>query len=135
MSFLAAYLISGALFVVVDFAWLVTMVPRLYRPALGPLLLDQPNMTAAVLFYLAYPVGLAVFAVLPGIQEQSLAQAGLRGALFGFLAYATYNLTNLATLRQWSVQVATIDSLWGAFASAFACAGAAAMILKWMARP
>lgn len=134
MMHVYAYLVAGFLFLVVDFIWLSTMVARLYRPALGPLLLDQPNMAAAAVFYLMYPIGLAVFAVVPGIQMQSVAQAAMRGALFGLLAYATYNLTNLATLKQWSAQVSMIDSLWGAFASGLACAGASALLLKWASR-
>ena len=134
MTHVYAYLLAGIVFLAVDFVWLSTMVPRLYRPALGPLLLDQPNMAAAAVFYLMYPIGLAVFSVVPAIQMQSVAQAAMRGALYGLLAYATYNLTNLATLKHWSLQVSLIDSLWGALASGIAGAGAAALLLKWTSR-
>lgn len=129
-----AYLLAGFSFVVIDFLWLSTMVPRLYRPALGELLLAKPNMVAAALFYLVYPVGLAVFAVQNGLQTNSVGQAFLLGALFGGLAYATYDLTNLATLRNWSVQVTIIDILWGAVLSGVASAIACAVLLKWEAR-
>lgn len=129
-----AYLLAGFSFVVIDFLWLSMMVPRLYRPALGELLLAKPNMVAAALFYLVYPVGLAVFAVQNGLQTHSAGQAFLLGALFGGLAYATYDLTNLATLRNWSVQVTVIDILWGAVASGLASAFACAILLKGEAR-
>ena len=127
---LLSYCLSAVLFVAIDFVWLMTMVSRVYRPALGSLLLDTPNFGAAAAFYLVYPVGLAVFGVENGLQKQSIPYAFLYGALFGGLAYATYNLTNLATLRGWSLTVVFMDTAWGAFASGLAAALACAILLK-----
>jgi uncharacterized membrane protein len=131
MSNFIAYGVATIFFIAIDFVWLSTMVPRLYRPAMGSLLAEQPNMVAAAIFYLIYPIGLVVFAVNNGVQANSYGQAFLLGALFGGLAYATYDLTNLATLRDWSVQLTIVDICWGALASGAASAAACAVVLKW----
>lgn len=88
-------------------------MPRLYRPYLGDLLAEQPKIGVAVAFYLLYVIGVIVFAVIPGLKEGSVLAALWRGALFGFLAYATYDLTNLSTIRDWSWQISAIDMVWG----------------------
>ena len=103
-----------------DFIWLSTAVPRIYQPALGVvgkrapyLLLEKPNVGVAAAFYLVYLVGLIALAVIPGLQAGNVGAALWRGALFGFVAYATYDLTNLSTLAHWPVNVTVIDMIWG----------------------
>lgn len=128
MRILVAYIASLAAFVALDFVWLSVMVQRLYRPALGEMLAEQPKLPAAVVFYLVYGVGLAFLAVAPALKEGSASRAVLNGLVFGAVAYATYDLTNLATLRNWSMKVTIADIAWGACATGLAAlAGYAAV--------
>lgn len=96
-----------------DSIWLSTMAEPLYRRHVGALLLDQPELWAAALFYLLYPVGVATFAVGPAVAADSPAKALGLGGLLGLIAYATYDLTNQATLRGWSGLVTVADIGWG----------------------
>jgi uncharacterized membrane protein len=114
----AAYLASLLVFVVVDAAWLVAMVPRFYRPRIGELLRERPSLAAAGAFYLAYPVGVIALAVEPALSSGRWTSALLRGAVLGALCYGTYNLTNQATLRRWSVALTVVDVIWGALVTA-----------------
>ena len=107
-------------FAVLDGVWLTVMSSRLYKPALGPLLADKANLGAAVPFYLIYLGGLVYFAVWPALHSGRWQTALLNGAVLGLVAYATYDLTNQATLRIWSTKVTILDMAWGAFASALA---------------
>ena len=107
------YGICTAVFFALDFVWLSTATERIYKPRLGNLLLDQPKLGVAALFYLFYVVGIVLLVVVPALQGGSVVGALWRGALFGFLAYATYDLTNLSTIRGWSWQVSAIDLVWG----------------------
>ncbi len=118
MTYLAAYLVSLVLFVAVDMLWLSTMASRVYRPAMGDIALSGVNLTPAVAFYLLYPVGLVIFVVLPALKGGSIYTALLYGALFGFFTYATYDLTNQATLRNWTLQLSLIDMTWGTLLAA-----------------
>lgn len=128
MRILIAYIASLAAFVALDFVWLSVMVQRLYRPALGDMLAERPNLPAAVIFYLVYGVGLTLLAVAPALKEGSASRAVLNGLVFGAVAYATYDLTNLATLRSWSMKVTVADIAWGACATGLAAlAGYAAV--------
>lgn len=126
---LVAYLGAFAGMLVLDAVWLGLVMPSVYQAALGDLLLSEPRWAAAVLFYLAYPVGIVVFAVLPAWREAAAPRrAVMLGALYGALAYATYDLTNLATLKGWPVHIVVIDIAWGTFISgAAAHAGLAAL--------
>jgi uncharacterized membrane protein len=123
------YLVSGIVFLALDAVWLGIMGNALYRPQLGNLVLDKFLIAPAIAFYLIYPIGIAVFAVAPALQSGSGAAAIGYGLLFGFLAYATYNLTNLATLRGWSPLVTVTDIAWGATAT-----GVAAVAGYWTVR-
>ena len=107
------YLACAAAFLALDFIWISIATPRLYQPYLGPLLAEKPNLGVAVVFYLVYVVGLIALAVLPGLREGSALGAVWRGALLGLLAYATYDLTNLATIQGWAWQVSAADLVWG----------------------
>lgn len=123
MIYAVAYLSILLPFGLLDAVWLSLMGPRLYKPTLGDILLANVNVPAAVAFYLIYPIGILVFAVLPALKAGSVAPALLYAALFGALAYATYDLTNQATLRNWTLQLTLADVAWGAIASG--AAGAA----------
>jgi len=110
---LGLYAACTVAFFAMDFIWLSTAVPRLYQPALGWLLKPKPDVGVAAAFYLVYLIGLVALAVLPGVREGAVAGALWRGALFGFVAYATYDLTNLSTLANWPVNITIIDMIWG----------------------
>ena len=109
----ALYGITTLVFFAIDFVWLSTATSRIYQPYLGDLLSPKPNLPVAAVFYLFYVVGILALAVIPGLQEGALMGAVWRGALFGLLAYATYDLTNLATIQGWPWQVSVIDMIWG----------------------
>ena len=93
--------------------WLITATSRIYRPYLGDLLAEKPNFPVAALFYLFYVVGILALASYPALQQGDVGGAIWRAALFGVLAYGTYDLTNLATIRGWAWQVSVIDIVWG----------------------
>ncbi len=131
MRWIIAYIASGAAFLAGDIVWLTVMGPRLYRPAIGPLLADKMNPAAAVAFYLLYLVGVVAFGVAPGLREGGWTRSLAWGALFGLIAYATYDLTNQATLKLWPTRLSLADMAWGAAitaaASAAGCAAALAV--------
>lgn len=107
------YLASVVAFFAIDLVWLSTMTSRLYQPRLSHLLAAEPRLAVAAGFYLLYVAGVVALAVLPGLQQGSLVAALWRGALLGLIAYATYDLTNLATLRDWPLDITVIDLVWG----------------------
>lgn len=115
---------TAAAFLAIDAVWLTVMGSRLYRPAIGHLMRPDFDVLAAALFYLLYIAGLVVFGVAPSSGARG---AALRGAFFGLVAYATYDLTNQATLRDWPWKVTLVDLCWGAFVSAVACAAGGAV--------
>ena len=96
---------------VIDLAWLLNAGVPMFRAILGDIILDQPRMTPAGLFYLLFPVGILYFASLPALSAGSLATAATRGAMFGFFTYMTYELTNHATLRLWSWNLVVVDTI------------------------
>lgn len=97
----------------IDALWLSVIANKFYKSQIGPLLLDKPNMLAAVAFYLIYVVGIVAFAVLPALDRGAWQYALGYGALLGFVAYATYDLTNLATLKGFTAKLVAVDLLWG----------------------
>lgn len=117
---LIAYLASGIAMLGIDAVWLSLTASRLYKPQLGDLLLAKFNAAPAVLFYLLYVFGIVMLAVLPAIAERRATTAILRGALLGLVAYGTYDLTNQATLRNWSTLVTVADLCWGTILTACA---------------
>jgi len=119
---IVAYVVTLAIFAAIDITWLMTMGGQLYKQTLGDILAPQIRMAPAVAFYLLYPLGLVIFGVMPGLKSGSMATALLYGGLFGFFAYATYELTNFATLRNWTLGITLIDTAYGAAASALAAA-------------
>jgi len=107
------YLITTVVFFAIDFVWLSTATSRIYSPYIGDLLLERPNLPVAAAFYLFYVVGILALAVVPALQNGDVWGAVWRAAIFGALAYGTYDLTNLATLKGWAWQVSVIDIVWG----------------------
>jgi uncharacterized membrane protein len=120
MTFIFAFAAAAVAMLVLDAIWLSTMAELLYRPQLGDLLADQFRPYPAMVFYGLYLFGVVYFAVAPALRGGGWRSAALNGALFGLVAYGTYDLTNQATLRHWPVLVTTLDMIWGAFISAVA---------------
>jgi uncharacterized membrane protein len=117
-NMLLHYLIVFAVFLAIDAVWLTNAGRLIYRPEIGALLKENPNLVIALIFYAFYAVGLLVFVVTPALASPGLGKALMFGALFGFVAYATYDLTNLATLKGFTAKIAMIDLLWGTVLSA-----------------
>ena len=111
--YLAAYGASALAFVAADAVWLTLAGPRLYRPALGPLLADRLNGAAAVVFYLVYVFGVVALAIAPALRTGQWRSAAWSGLILGLVAYGTYDLTNQATLRVWATRLTVIDMAWG----------------------
>ena len=113
IKYVAAYLGAGLTFAAMDFVWLTTMTNRLYKPVIGPILADKPDMKAAVAFYLISIAGTVFLAIAPALKEGNWTRAAINGAVLGFVAYATYDLTNQATLAVWQTKLTIIDLIWG----------------------
>ena len=107
---------------VLDLLWLGVLAKPLYQAAIGHLMAPQPSWPAALLFYVVFALGLTLFGVWPQADAPGLLRTLLMGALFGFFAYATYDLTNLATLRNWPIGITLIDMAWGSTVSGFSAA-------------
>jgi uncharacterized membrane protein len=120
--YVLAYFLTGAVMLPLDFLWLRYVGQTFYRARLGDLLLEEFNLVAGLLFYALYVAGIVIFAVRPALAGGSGLTALLYGALFGLFAYATYDLSNLATLRDWSLTVTVVDILWGSALTAIAAA-------------
>ena len=115
LRYCVAYAGAATTFLVLDLIWLGFVAKEFYRSNLGALLTDEINGAAAIIFYVLYIVGIMVFAVTPAFESGSWRTALIFGALFGLFAYATYDLTNLATLRDWPIAVSAVDMAWGTF--------------------
>jgi len=111
---LTLYLITLAVFFVIDMVWLGVVAKGFYRKHLGTMLSPKVNWAAALLFYLVFIVGLVVFVIRPALAQGEPLMALLLGALFGLISYATYDLSNLATLKDWPIVVTIVDLAWGA---------------------
>lgn len=134
-TLIVGYALTLFVFLALDACWLGIMGPRLYQPALGALMAPQVDWLAAALFYLIYIGGLLRFAVLPALSVRRPGVALCSGALFGFVAYATYDLTNQATLRGWPWAVTLVDLVWGATVSGVAAWAAARLTCRpWRRR-
>ncbi|MBB5868770.1 putative membrane protein [Allocatelliglobosispora scoriae] len=112
-DFLIRFLIAGVLFAAIDAVWLSVVANKFYKSQIGPLLLAKPNFAAAVVFYVIYLVGVVAFVVAPALEKGSWQYALGYGALLGLVTYATYDLTNLATLKGFTLPVVIVDLIWG----------------------
>jgi uncharacterized membrane protein len=118
VQFIKIYLITLPIFFAIDLIWLGFIAKNFYREHIGKLLADNVNWTAAIVFYLMFIGGLVVFVISPAIEKSSWTYALIYGAMFGLITYATYDLTNLATLKDWSLTVVIVDMIWGMILSA-----------------
>lgn len=110
------YFVTLFIFLFIDFIWLGFIARDFYNSNLS-YIFGKPNLIAALIFYLLYPVGLLFFVILPALKIKSFKKVLLNGAFFGFMCYATYDLTNLATIKNWPVLVSVIDIIWGTILS------------------
>jgi len=133
-KYFAAYAATAVVMIAIDMVWLGIIAKPLYRDGIGHLMSDTPNIPAAVLFYLMFPVGLMIFAVAPNAASPEWTKTLIAGALFGLFAYATYDLTNLATLKGWPISLAALDIAWGTLVSSLA-AVAGRWAMNWVSVP
>jgi uncharacterized membrane protein len=113
MQYVVAYLGAATAFLLIDLIWLGKVAKTLYRSRLAPLLRERFPFGAAAIFYLIYVIGVVVFALAPALESGSWLVAAWRGALFGFFAYGTYDMTNYITLKHWPLSVTAMDIAWG----------------------
>ncbi|MBN1168599.1 DUF2177 family protein [Candidatus Woesebacteria bacterium] len=111
--FIKTYLITFTVFLGIDAVWLTLIANKFYSKYLGYIMKTNVNFVAAGLFYLLFVVGLVVFSVLPALEKNSWTQALFLGGLLGLISYATYDLTNLATIKDWPLIVTIVDMVWG----------------------
>lgn len=121
------HILALLVFAAVDMVWLLVIARNLYKDKIGFIMADRVNVPAAVIFYLLYIAAIVFFAVEPALGKSSIGYALQAGAFFGLAAYATYDLTNLATLRDWPVSITVIDLLWGTFIT-----GTTAAVTVWL---
>ena len=127
-KYLTIYAGTAAVMVLLDLLWLGLLAKPLYQQGMGHLMAEQPRLGVALAFYLMYALGLVVLAVLPAAESGGVWRASMNGALLGAFAYATYDLTNLATLRGWPVWLAAMDIAWGTLVSAVSAAAGKAVL-------
>jgi uncharacterized membrane protein len=120
--YITSYFSTGIVFWILDFVWLGLVIKSFYMRELDTLLLPTPLMAPAILFYLLYVVVITIFAVMPALASDSWLKALLLGALLGLIAYGTYDLSNLATLKGWSPRFAVVDIAWGTCVTAVSAA-------------
>ena len=113
LFYIKLYFLTIPVFFAIDMVWLGYASRGFYKNNIGHLMSSTVNWPAAIIFYLVFIVGILVFAVGPALKDNSPGKAVLLGALFGFFTYATYDLTNLATLKNWPVKVVVVDIAWG----------------------
>jgi uncharacterized membrane protein len=127
---LAAYAFTALAFFPLDALWLTLAADPIYRANLGEILLPGFRLIPAALFYFIYMGGVTYFAVLPAVAAQSRTKALINGAALGFVCYATYDLTNQATLKTWSTTVTVVDLVWGSLATALAALASTSLMLR-----
>lgn len=111
--YLKVFIIGFIIFLAIDFLWLGLIANKLYKQELGDLMKKDVNYVAAIIFYVIFMIALTVFVIVPGIESKSIAKVLLLGALFGLASYATYDLTNYATLANFPLKIVIIDLIWG----------------------
>ncbi len=131
MLYIKAYIATAMVFFVLDYVWLSRMAGTFYRDQIGSMMLDQPRLGVAAVFYILYVAGIVVFAVVPALRGESVTTALLLGALLGCMAYGTYDITNYATLRGWPMAVLLVDIAWGTALTAVS-AGAGYLLIRLM---
>lgn len=133
MALVKTYIGTLVAFTIIDAVWLGAIAPDFYNANIGHLMADQVNWGAALAFYLFYIAGIVRFGIAATDKEKGWKGAALNGALFGFIAYATYDLTNYATLKDWPLIVVVADMIWGAFITGSSAAIGFTLHHKWSA--
>jgi len=133
-KYIVAYFSTLLVFLILDGLWLGVLMIGTYKQEIGPLMLESPKIVPAAVFYLCYAAGVIVFAIMPGIEAQQWQRAAILGVLLGLMAYGTYDLTNLATLKGWSLKLSLIDLTWGAFATGVAATAGFFATSAWISR-
>ncbi|HPF47704.1 MAG TPA: DUF2177 family protein [Emcibacteraceae bacterium] len=119
MKFLIAYIVTAVVFLVIDYIWLGFLMKDYFQSQLSHLMAENVNLSIAALFYLFYAAGVVFLCINPAIESGEWTKALINGAILGFLAYGTYDITNMATLREWPVMMSVIDVTWGTALTAF----------------
>ena len=127
---LFAYFVTLVVFIAIDMVWLMWLARPIYLSEIGNLIRKQPNLVAALVFYLVFAGGLVFFAVMPGLKSGSLMQGLALGAALGFIAYGTYDLTNLSVMNGFGFKIAMIDLVWGTCLSAITSVIACALVAR-----
>lgn len=123
MKHILLYIGTFLIFILIDLIWLGIISRNLYKGQIGHLMTDNIKWAAVIIFYLIFVGGVLTFAVMPGGSEKNLAKTIILGGIFGFIAYATYDLTNLATLKDWPTKIVFIDMAWGTILSSLTSLG------------
>ncbi len=130
-SIILSYLLTFIVFLMIDMLWLGVVAKNVYQKYLGGFLTDNVNWTAAFIFYFLFVIGISIFVIYPSVNKGSVYHAIFMGVLFGFFTYATYDLTNLATLKDWPIPIVFIDIIWGSVLSAIVSLSGF-YIVKWL---
>lgn len=131
MQYVWAFALTGVIFAVIDAVWL-KLTAGFYKKEFGGMLRPIPNFMATIIFYVLYVLGIVVFVLEPALSSGQWWHAAVRGVLFGTVTYATYDLTNLATLKKWSVKVTLIDIVWGALVTGASVTFAFIILKGWL---
>jgi len=130
--FIKLYALALPVFFALDMVWLALIARNFYKNQIGFLMKPDVNWTAAIIFYLLFLVGLVVFVIEPAVEKKEWMMALGRGALFGLITYATYDLTNLATLKDWPFTVVWVDMMWGTVLAASVSVITYALAVRWL---
>jgi len=130
--FFKLYAIALPVFFAIDMVWLALIARNFYQNQIGFLMKPNVNWPAAIIFYLLFLIGLVVFVIEPAMAKREWMQALVKGALFGLITYATYDLTNLATLKDWPFTVVWVDMIWGTVLAASVSVITYAIAIKWL---
>jgi uncharacterized membrane protein len=122
LGWLAIWAIAAVIMIAIDMVWLTWLGRGFYMQEIGGLLLDTPNLPAALAFYVLYSVGVVVIIIAPALETQSAVRALIYGVIFGLVAYGTYDLTNLAVMKGFTTKIALIDMAWGGLITGFTSA-------------
>lgn len=131
MNFIKPFIISGIIFLVLDICWLFFSNKKIYQTNIGNLMGDF-KIVPAIIFYIIYLVALTFFVLMPGLEKNNVGYVLFSGALLGLVCYSTYDLTNLASLKNWSLTVTIIDIIWGTFVSSLSASLSFLVITKFM---
>lgn len=131
MNFIKPFIISGIIFLVLDICWLFFENKKIYQTNIGNLMGDF-KIVPAIIFYIIYLVALTFFVLMPGLEKNSVGYVLFSGALLGLVCYSTYDLTNLSSLKNWSLTVTIIDIIWGTFVSSLSASLSFLVITKFM---